>query len=848
MVLLSLGIVQILATLPTPPAFDEPPTLRSPVYLTLDSVVMEDPRPFGYNYQWYTRAYGTEEPSPVYAPSIPGPTIRVRPGEQLVMRVRNNLGANFEQHSFSDPCTDQFCDVNTTNLHTHGLHVSPRCEEGEDCQDDIFVHILPGGEQLYNFSLPANHMAGTHWYHPHNHHSTASQAGGGAHGMLIVDDPFGSLPEQYARMAEKQLVITCIDLRSPTFSGDVEAQGEIEELSSGDLWKFFGATMGGDGEYVALGPGAVIALVNGLYIPEMDIEDAQWNRFRLLYAATRLTLSLRPISDDAYCELQLLAKDGVYLHEMPRTIDTVYLASGNRADVAIRCRCLSEPPCRVSIESSPQWTSPCRDDSMVDPNCDNPLGSVGQPTFNQTLLFMSVRAGSYHVLGPLEPVRVKRPCYLADLRHVHVADNNRGRVVFWEPPAYMVTWSSKTRGENFSGQPMLIEDTAPELHTMNVGEVQQFYFRGPDGEGGGIAIHPFHLHVSPYQIVSLYSEDPYFQVGDWHDTLLHSSAQAMVKLQTSDFTGNYVVHCHILAHEDGGMLAYFDVDGAEGATCLTAGACENCYRSDVGTAGAGYELVETRNRREQIQLVANVSKCLKVDPSNTSVSVGDCSPVSESADDLFSIHVGDGVIRWAQDTTRCLSAQQSSERSDSLNSLLLVQCYMGLDLLFNVPNRNQGQIRYVRQPDWCLHASISSGLSIGQCQGTPRQSLFWLRFETVEAVWVGGNPGENCHEVCADRDGCVGRWPTSLDGEQFILQQLAKKRKIQANEAPHNPSFVDSTCEIIVPNVSGPAARCAWEPPLETSQCCPCGSEGVPTPEKRSKPPTRRFRGGPSAA
>eukprot|EP00401_Gymnodinium_catenatum_P080694 CAMPEP_0117581402 /NCGR_PEP_ID=MMETSP0784-20121206/65804_1 /TAXON_ID=39447 /ORGANISM="" /LENGTH=140 /DNA_ID=CAMNT_0005381703 /DNA_START=91 /DNA_END=510 /DNA_ORIENTATION=+ len=114
------------------PAFVEPPTLRSPVHLTVDAMIIGDPRRSTYNYQWYTRAYGSEYPSPVHAPSVPGPTIRTRPGEQLVVRVRNKLGTEGEQDRFISPCTSQFCDLNTTNLHAHGLHVSPRCGKGED--------------------------------------------------------------------------------------------------------------------------------------------------------------------------------------------------------------------------------------------------------------------------------------------------------------------------------------------------------------------------------------------------------------------------------------------------------------------------------------------------------------------------------------------------------------------------------------------------------------------------------------------------------------------------------------------------------------------------------------------
>merc|ERR1719221_2200061 len=100
-----------------------------------------------------------------------------------------------------------FCKVNTTNFHTHGLHVSPR-------QDNVMVSIKPNETVLLNITVPKNHMGGTFWYHPHNHHSTASQAGGGAHGALIVEDPECSIPLEYAQMPDKLLVITYINVNN----------------------------------------------------------------------------------------------------------------------------------------------------------------------------------------------------------------------------------------------------------------------------------------------------------------------------------------------------------------------------------------------------------------------------------------------------------------------------------------------------------------------------------------------------------------------------------------------------------------------------------------------------------
>ena len=72
---------------------------------------------------------------------------------------------------------------NTTNLHVHGLHVSP-----EGVADNVFRQIRPGESATYEYELPANHPSGTFWYHPHHHHSTTLQLASGMSGAIVVQD------------------------------------------------------------------------------------------------------------------------------------------------------------------------------------------------------------------------------------------------------------------------------------------------------------------------------------------------------------------------------------------------------------------------------------------------------------------------------------------------------------------------------------------------------------------------------------------------------------------------------------------------------------------------------------
>ena len=70
--------------------------------------------------------------------------------------------------------------LNTTNLHTHGLHVSPL--EGSD---HVTADIDPKASFTYEYTIPTSHMGGVHFYHPHKHGASTVQVGGGAAGIPL---------------------------------------------------------------------------------------------------------------------------------------------------------------------------------------------------------------------------------------------------------------------------------------------------------------------------------------------------------------------------------------------------------------------------------------------------------------------------------------------------------------------------------------------------------------------------------------------------------------------------------------------------------------------------------------
>ena len=100
-----------------------------------------------------------------YNGGLPGPTLQLQPGDRLQIRLINGL---------TDP----------TNLHVHGLHVSP---DGHG--DNVLVAVQPGASWDYDYQLPSDHPPGVYWYHPHHHGMVAEQVFGGLYGAIIVGDP-----------------------------------------------------------------------------------------------------------------------------------------------------------------------------------------------------------------------------------------------------------------------------------------------------------------------------------------------------------------------------------------------------------------------------------------------------------------------------------------------------------------------------------------------------------------------------------------------------------------------------------------------------------------------------------
>ena len=121
-----------------------------------------------------------------YNAMVPAPTLQLRAGETLRVRVVNDLPPNPPS---TEP-VEHLRFMNSANLHTHGLHVAPGMVGpglyGDYVIDSSESAVQPGQSRQHEYAIGADHPCGTSWYHPHLHGATAIQVASGMAGELNI--------------------------------------------------------------------------------------------------------------------------------------------------------------------------------------------------------------------------------------------------------------------------------------------------------------------------------------------------------------------------------------------------------------------------------------------------------------------------------------------------------------------------------------------------------------------------------------------------------------------------------------------------------------------------------------
>lgn len=411
-----------------------------------------------------------------YNGGVPGPTVKVRGGDTLQIELVNNLGV-------------------PTNLHVHGLHVSP---QGNG--DNVFVVVRPGQSFSYEYRLPADHPPGTYWYHPHHHGMVADQVSGGLFGAIIVE-------EEDAPAVSRERILVVSDLT-------LDGSGALAEATPMDRM------LGREGRLV---------LVNGHNNPELSARPGERERWRIVNTCVARYLRLR--LDGQHWELL-----GIDLARSPapEAVDEILLAPGNRADVLVTA---NEG---VSALRSGYYNRGSMAGMM------GPAGGRPDAGGTRDIVLATFSASGTPANAAPAPPPVPASPAPADLRSAVVAAHRQ--LILDTGMGFGMGMGMM--GFTINGRTFDADRTDT---VVAAGTVEEWTLRNPSPMD-----HPFHLHVWPMQVV----EEPGTTTDPavWRDVVnVPANGQVKVRVGFTGFTGRSVYHCHILDHEDQGMMGVIDV-------------------------------------------------------------------------------------------------------------------------------------------------------------------------------------------------------------------------------------------------------------------------------------------------
>jgi len=407
---------------------------------------------------------------------------------------------------------------NTTNLHTHGLHVSPKCNS-----DNVFVDVQPGCGFSFEFKIPKSHPAGTYWYHPHVHGSTAVQVSSGAEGALIIRGDFDEVPG-IREAGEDVILFQQIPYKC---NFDVATDWTCKPDQLGIVEDF--TQQFGTGKWEASGR---FTTVNGLVQPVIKMRPEEVRRWRLIHGGVRerLTVAVGEKTGDSSFQVQkgwlnLIALDGLPTGGV-KASDAVRLDPGYRADVLARAPQKPGTYYLLDEPSAPLLTA-----------LDATEAAATEALEPRKVLAVLVVEGK-PCSDPKDPCHrtLPEPARLASFRLPSVTDQEiAGR-------APQKVYFDISQGKfTVCGR-----DYDPKLppRSLELGKADEWIVASST-----VAGHPFHIHVNPFEVIEPSGE------RYWKDTLFVDKGQT-VKLRTryETFDGDFVLHCHILDHEDQGMM------------------------------------------------------------------------------------------------------------------------------------------------------------------------------------------------------------------------------------------------------------------------------------------------------
>ncbi|HEY1468466.1 MAG TPA: multicopper oxidase family protein [Candidatus Acidoferrum sp.] len=419
------------------------------------------------------------------------PTLRLSPGDQLKIAYVNDLPTHSQESCAITPCMDM------TNLHFHGLTVSPDAP-----QDDVLsMMAMPSQSLHYTVQIPKDHSPGLYWYHTHPHGESHRQVLDGMSGALVIEGIDSYYPSVVG-LPERILIVRGRSIGKDPQSADLLQRVALSSYVCG-------------GEHEA--PEEIFT-VNGAVRPQIEVAQGERQFWRVVNASADRYLDLQ-LEDQQF---EIVAMDGMPIalhdpHHPTRMADHVLLPPAGRLEAIVTGPAAGAPQHLIS--------------RCVD------TGPDGDP--NPSMVLADIAPRPAEASTP----RLAKSSLRPDAKELDLTAEEKA------PPQFTVAFTEDKNGFYINGE-KFAPDAAPMVRAK-VGTFQRWRIVNASGE-----LHPMHIH----QVHFLAYAENDRPIADpvWLDTVnvpVGGSVDVIMDFTDPVIKGMSVFHCHLLNHEDKGMMA-----------------------------------------------------------------------------------------------------------------------------------------------------------------------------------------------------------------------------------------------------------------------------------------------------
>jgi FtsP/CotA-like multicopper oxidase with cupredoxin domain len=488
------------------------------------------------------------------------PNLRVSPGDLVIIHLKNamtDLGpAAAEPMPMHSPsaaahaCTGSMSmNLISTNLHFHGLTIPPTCH-----QDDVLKTSVEPGDPVftYRFRIPEDEPPGLYWYHPHIHGFSKQQVLGGASGALIVEG-IERANKQVAGLPERVLILRDEDLMNPT----------APPAKSEPVVPHFLIDRDGDAANNGTGFGKPAKDLSINYVPvpypdyspaTLPMKPGERQLWRVLNASAITYLNLEVLYHRTPQPLGLVAMDGVPIGE-PASQDAqpqepinwqthLGIPPGARVEFMIDGPPAGETGLLVTrtVDTGPGGENdPNRMLAQIVASPEAP-----EPRSRLESTPVPLPAPTQRWLGDAAPVRV---------RHLYFSE----KLIDANDPASAVEFYLTVEGQT----PKMFDmnSTVPNIVAQQ-GTVEDWIIENRSQELHAFHIHQLHFLLLDYNGIPVHENFlrdtinvPYYNGRQ----LAYPSVRIRVDFRDPNIVGTFPYHCHLLEHEDKGMMGTIEV-------------------------------------------------------------------------------------------------------------------------------------------------------------------------------------------------------------------------------------------------------------------------------------------------